>query len=54
MERTIQLVCEVLRIAARAHQLTSDEPRLSEVAALCRRIVQEARAAGVRIGDNDN
>jgi hypothetical protein len=32
MERTIQLVCEALRIAARAHQLTSDEPRLSEVA----------------------
>jgi hypothetical protein len=54
MERTIQLVCEALRIAARAHQLTSDEPRLSEVAALCRRIVAEARAAGLRIGDNDN
>ena len=34
--------------------LTSDEPGLSEVAVLCRRIVEEARAAGLRIGDNDN
>jgi hypothetical protein len=54
MERTIQLVCEALRRAGRAHQLTSDDLRLSEVTALCRRIVAEARAAGLRIGDNDN
>jgi hypothetical protein len=26
----------------------------AEVEALCRRIVAEARAAGLRIGDNDN
>jgi hypothetical protein len=57
MERTIQLVSWALQAVARARQRSGDAARQSEaleIEALCRLIVQEARAAGVRIGDNDN
>ena len=57
MERTIQLVSWALQAVARARQWSGDAARQSEAAdveVLCRMIVQEARAAGLRIGDNDN
>jgi imidazolonepropionase-like amidohydrolase len=57
MERTIQLVSWALQAVARARQWSDDaacQSEAAEVEALCRRIVQEARAAGLRIGDNDN
>jgi len=57
MEHTIQLVSWALQAVARARQWSGDAARQSEAAeveALCRMIVQEARAAGLRIGDNDN
>jgi Xaa-Pro aminopeptidase len=57
MERSIQLVSWALQAVARARRQRGD-PALQceavEVEALCRRIVAEARAAGLRIGDNDN
>jgi hypothetical protein len=57
MERTIQLVSWALQTVARARQRSGDAARQSEtleIEALCRLIVEEARAAGLRIGDNDN
>jgi hypothetical protein len=57
MERTIQLVSWALQTVARARLRNGDTARqrkAAEVEALCRLIVAEARAAGLRIGDNDN
>jgi len=57
MERTIQLVSWALQTVARACQQSGDAARQSEaleIEALCRLIVEKARAAGLRIGDNDN
>ena len=57
MERSIQLVSWALQEVARARRRQGDTARqceAAEVEALCRRIVAEARAAGLRIGDNDN
>ena len=57
MERSIQLVSWALQEVARARRRQGDTARqcgAAEVEALCRMIVQEARAAGLRIGDNDN
>jgi hypothetical protein len=57
MERTIQLVSWALQAVARARQWGGDAARqieAAEIEALCRLIIQEARAAGLRIGDNDN
>jgi Xaa-Pro aminopeptidase len=57
MERSIQLVSWALQAVARARRRQGDLTRqceAAEVEALCRRIVAEARAAGLRIGDNDN
>ena len=57
MERTIQLVIWALQAVARARRWQGDTARqceAAEVEALCRRIVAEARAAGLRIGENDN
>jgi len=57
MERTIQLVSWALQAVARARRWSGDAARQSEaaeVAALCRRIVEDARRAGLRIVDNDN
>jgi hypothetical protein len=57
MERTIQLVSWALQTVARARRRQGDTARqceAAEVEALCRMIVAEARAAGLRIGDNDN
>ena len=57
MERTIQLVSWALQTVARARRRQGDTARqceAAEVEALCRLIVAEARAAGLRIGDNDN
>jgi len=57
MERTIQLVSWALQAVARARRRQGDavqQCEATEVEALCRRIVAEARAAGLRIGDNDN
>jgi len=57
MERTIQLVSWALQTVARAQRLDGNTTRqceAAEVEALCRRIVAEAQAAGLRIGDNDN
>ena len=56
MERTIQLVSWALSGGPRP-SWSGDAARQSEAAdveVLCRIIVQEARAAGLRIGDNDN
>jgi hypothetical protein len=52
VERSIQLVCQAFQAVARGRQQTGNEA--AEIAALCRRIVEEAREAGLRIGDNDN
>jgi hypothetical protein len=57
MERSIQLVSWTLQAVARARRQRGDlalQCEAAEVEALCRRIVVEARAAGLRIGDNDN
>ena len=57
MERSIQLVSWALQTVARARRRQGDtalQCEAVEVEALCRRIVTEARAAGLRIGDNDN
>jgi hypothetical protein len=58
IERSIQLVCRALQEIARFWEQTGNQTCQSEVAeevaALCRRIVEEARRAGVRVGDNDN
>jgi hypothetical protein len=57
MERTIQLVSWALQAMARLRRQHGDAARqceAAEVEALCRLIVAEARAAGLRIGDNDN
>ena len=57
MERSIQLVSWALQTVARVrrqHGDTALQCEAAEVEALCRRIVAEARAAGLRIGDNDN
>src|SRR3954470_16502757 len=52
MERSIQLVSGALQTVARARQRSGDAARQSEtleIEALCRLIVEEARAAGLRI-----
>jgi hypothetical protein len=57
IELSIQLVCRALQEIARFWQQTGTQTCQSEAAeimALCRRIVEDARRAGVRIGDNDN
>jgi len=57
IERSIQLVCRALQEIARFWQQTGNQTCQSEAAeimALCRRIVEDARRAGVRVGDNDN
>jgi hypothetical protein len=57
IERSIQLVCCALQEMARFWRQTGTQTCQSEAAeimALCRRIVEDARRAGVRIGDNDN
>ena len=57
VERSIQLVSQALQMIAWARQQSWDEARqkeAAEVAALCRRIVEVARAAGLRIEDNYN
>jgi hypothetical protein len=55
VERSIQLVSQALQMIAWARQHSLDEAHqkeAAEVAALCRRIVEVARAAGLRIEDN--
>jgi hypothetical protein len=57
IERSIQLVCRALQEIARFWQQTGTQTcqsEAAEVAVLCRRIVEDARRAGLRIGDNDN
>lgn len=57
MERSIQLVSWALQAVARfrrQHGDTTQQCEAAEVEALCRLIVAEARAAGLRMGDNDN
>jgi hypothetical protein len=57
MEQTIQLVIWALQAVACARRRNGDTARqceAAEVEVLCRLIVAEARAAGLRIGDNDN
>ena len=57
IEHSIQLVCRALQEIARFWQQTGTQPCQSEaagVAALGRRIVEDARKVGLRIGDNDN
>jgi hypothetical protein len=57
IERSIQLVCRALQEIARFWEQTGNQTCQSEaveVAVLCRRIAEEARRAGLRIGDNDN
>jgi hypothetical protein len=56
-ERSNQLVCRAFQAVARGRQQTGNEAHrgeAAEIAALCRRIVEEAREAGLRIDDNDN
>ena len=57
IELSIQLVCRALQEIARFWQQTGTQTcqsKAAEVAALYRRIVEDARRAGLRIGDNDN
>jgi hypothetical protein len=57
VERSIQLVCRAFQAVARGRQQTGNEAHrgeAAEIAALCRRIVEEAREAGLRIDDSDN
>ena len=57
IERSIQLVCRALQEIARFWEQTGNQTCQSEaagVAALGRRIVEDARKVGLRIGDNDN
>src|SRR4051812_50131150 len=57
MERSIQLVSWALQAVARARQWSDDaacQSEAAEVEALCRRIVQEARAAGGGLGGKHN
>ena len=57
IELSIQLVCHALQEIARFWQQTGTQTcqsEAAEVAALGRRIVEDARRAGLRIGDNDN
>jgi hypothetical protein len=57
VERTIQLVCRALQLVAWVRQRTGNAEHAEEaaqIAALCRRIVEQARAAGLRIGDKDS
>ena len=57
IELSIQLVCRALQEIARFWQQTGTrtcQSEVAEVAVLCRRIVEDARRAGLRIGDNDN
>jgi hypothetical protein len=57
IECTIQFVCQALQAIAWARQQTGNaeyQREAAEVAALCRRIVEQTRAAGLRITDNDN
>jgi hypothetical protein len=56
MERSIQLISWALQ-TVRARRLDGNTTRqceAAEVEALCRRIVEETQAAGLRIGDNNN
>jgi hypothetical protein len=57
IELSIQLVCRALQETARFWQQTGTQTcrsEAAEIAALCRRIVEDARRAGLRIGGNDN
>jgi len=57
IELSIQLVCRALQEIARFWQQTGTQTcqsEAAEVVALGRRIVEDARRAGLRIGDNDN
>ena len=57
IELSIQLVCRALQDTARFWQQTGTQTCQSEAArvtALGRRIVEDARKVGLRIGDNDN
>ncbi|EWY39300.1 hypothetical protein N825_07965 [Skermanella stibiiresistens SB22] len=56
VERSIHLVSWAFQAVARARRLDGDKTRqceAAEIEATCRRIVAEARAAGLRISDND-
>ena len=56
MERTIQLVSRELETAAWTHHrigATEQQRQASEIAALRRRMVEEARAVGLCISNND-
>jgi hypothetical protein len=57
MECTIQFVCQALQTVAWVHQRTGNaehQREAAEVAALCQRIVEQARAAGLRIMHDDS
>jgi hypothetical protein len=57
MECTIQFVCQALQTVAWVHQRTRNaehQREAAEVAALCQRIVEQARAAGLRIMHDDS
>jgi hypothetical protein len=57
MERSIRLIIRALQLVAQFRQKTQrgEAQREAEDAfALCRRIAEQARAAGLRVSDNDN
>jgi len=57
MEHAIQLICRALQTVAWVRQRTGNaehQREAAEVEALCRWIVEQARAAGLRIRDDDN
>ena len=52
MERSIQLICQAFQAVARVQQQTGNEVRrgeAAEIAALCWRVLEEARVAELRI-----
>ena len=56
MERSIQLVSRALRMVAQVRHQTGNvahQREAVEVAVLCRRIVEAARAEGMLIGDKE-
>jgi hypothetical protein len=56
MESTIQLICSSLQTAAWVHErigTAKHQREAAEVAALRRWIIEQARAAGLRIMDDD-
>ena len=57
MDRMIQFICHALQLVAWVRQRTvkaKHQRKAAEVAALYRRIVEQARVAGLHISDNDN